>query len=76
MKIICTQQLNNTVAGCSDLHQRKPKQRNREEARDEVPPKRERGSLMAPNIQGRKGVKMRALGYPTCMVISSVQRGT
>lgn len=34
MKIICTQWLNSTLAGCSDLHQRKSKQANREQTRD------------------------------------------
>lgn len=54
MKIICTQLLNSTLGGCSDLLQRKSKQVNRERTGDVVPPKRARGSLGAPDIQETK----------------------
>lgn len=75
MKIICTQQLNNTPAGCNDLHITKSELGNRKRARNGIPPKRPWRSLVVQILRkGRDQGKMHALGYCMITEVSSVQR--
>lgn len=68
MKIICTQQLNNTPVDWNDLHITKLKLGNREWARNGIPPKRPWRSLVVQILRkGRDQGKIHALGY--CMVM-------